>query len=193
MADVGAYRIFLGLESVNENILDSYGKKIKNEEQVKAINILRKYGIGIHASFIIGDFDETEQMVLNTINWAKKMKPEIAQFSILTPFPGTALYEQVINENRLLNKNWELFDAIHPTIKLNNLTPKQVQRLFIKSYQKFYFSFSRIFHKSEQINTKTKSKKKFNIIDSVIFPIKFFLKFRFEIFKNSTPIHFHKA
>ena len=121
MADVGAYRIFLGLESVNENILDSYGKKIKNEEQVKAINILRKYGIGIHASFIIGDFDETEQMVLNTINWAKKMKPEIAQFSILTPFPGTALYEQVINENRLLNKNWELFDAIHPTIKLNNL------------------------------------------------------------------------
>jgi len=119
MAEVGAYRVFLGLESVNENVLDNYGKGIEHNQQKEAINILKKYGIGIHGSFIIGDMNETKDMVMKTVNWAKKMNPEIAQFSLLTPFPGTQLYDDMKKENKLLHNDWRLFDALHPTIKLN--------------------------------------------------------------------------
>ncbi|MGC9151301.1 MAG: B12-binding domain-containing radical SAM protein [Microbacter sp.] len=63
MAEVGAFMIFLGLESTNEEILDSYNKHIGNNQQQEAIALLRKYGIQIYGSYIIGDIQETEKMV----------------------------------------------------------------------------------------------------------------------------------
>ena len=62
MAEVGAFMIFLGLESNNETILESYNKHIGNDQQQQAISLLKKYGIEIHASYIIGDIKETSEM-----------------------------------------------------------------------------------------------------------------------------------
>jgi len=146
MAEAGAYMIFLGLESTNESVLDSYNKNIDNNEQQQAIYLLRKYGIKIHGSYIIGDIHETEEMVLQTINWAKKVNAKSTQFSILTPDPGTALYEDVRKENRFLHHRWELYDALHPVIKLDHLSPEQISNLLVKAYRKVYLSPARIFN-----------------------------------------------
>lgn len=188
MAEVGAYRIFLGLESVNETVLDKYGKGIENNQQIDAINILRKYGIGIHGSFIIGDMNETKEMVMETVNWAKKMNPELAQFSLLVPFPGTQLYEDTKKENKFLHDDWRLFDALHPTIKLNNITPLEAQKLIIQSYRKFYVSFSRLFNKPKPYFREGMPKGKFKLFDSFFAPIILFIQFRKEMSRNSKVI-----
>ncbi len=80
MAEAGAFMVFLGLESTNEVVLDSYNKHIENKQQQQAIALLRKYGIRIHGSYIIGDVRETEEMVLQTINWAKSVNAQTSQF-----------------------------------------------------------------------------------------------------------------
>ena len=157
MAEVGAYMIFLGLESSNEEVLDAYNKNIGNDDQQKAVELLRKYGIEIHGSYIIGDIHETEEMINNTINWARKVNARTTQFSILTPYPGTALYEDISRENRFLHKKWELYDALHPTIKLDNLKPEQVSKLLIKAYKKVYLNPSRILN--PRFNSKRKAEK----------------------------------
>ena len=188
MAEVGAYRVFLGLESVNESVLDNYGKGIENNQQKEAINILRKYGIGIHGSFIIGDMNETKEMVMKTVNWAKKMNPQLAQFSLLVPFPGTQLYMDMKKENKFLHKDWRLFDALHPTIKLNNLSPLEAQKLIIKSYRTFYVSFSGFFRRPKPYFRKGMPKGKFKLFDSIFAPIILFIQFRMEMHRTSKVI-----
>ncbi len=188
MAEVGAYRVFLGLESVNESVLDNYGKGIENNQQIEAINILKKYGIGIHGSFIIGDMNETKEMVMKTVNFAKKMNPQLAQFSLLVPFPGTQLYDDMKKENKFLHNDWRLFDALHPTIKLNNISPLEAQKLIIKSYRKFYVSFSRFFHRPKPYFREGMPKGKSNLFDSIFAPVILFSQFRKEMRRNSKVI-----
>ena len=146
MAEAGAFQIFLGLESHSEDMLDDYGKNIGNREQEQAIELLRKYGISIHGSFIVGDIHETKQQAMQTARWVQKMNPRVAQFSILTPYPGTALYHDVEREGRFLHKKWELYDALHVTVKTDGMTPEEVQKMLIRDYRMAYLNKERMLH-----------------------------------------------
>jgi len=146
MAEIGAFQIFLGLESHSEKTLDAYGKNVGNKEQNKAIELLNKYGINIHGSFIIGDISETRDMAIQTAKWVQKVNPRVAQFSILTPYPGTALYNDVEREGRFLHKNWELYDALHATLKTDGMTPGEIQKMLIKAFRMAYINKYRLFH-----------------------------------------------
>ncbi len=146
MAEVGAFQIFLGLESHSEQTLDDYGKNVGNKEQDQAIELLHKYGISIHGSFIVGDIKETKEMALQTARWVQKVNPRVVQFSILTPYPGTALYNDVEREGRFLHKNWELYDALHATVKTDGMTPDEVQKMLIKDYRMAYLNKYRLLH-----------------------------------------------
>jgi len=146
MAEVGAFQIFLGLESHSEQTLDDYGKNVGNKEQDQAIELLHKYGISIHGSFIVGDINETKEMALQTARWVQKINPRVVQFSVLTPYPGTALYNDVEREGRFLHKNWELYDALHATVKTDGMTPDEVQKMLIKDYRMAYLNKYRILH-----------------------------------------------
>ncbi len=146
MAEVGAFQIFLGLESHSEQTLDDYGKNVGNKEQDQAIELLHKYGISIHGSFIVGDINETKEMALQTARWVQKINPRVVQFSILTPYPGTALYNDVEREGRFLHKNWELYDALHATVKTDGMTPDEVQKMLIKDYRMAYLNKYRLLH-----------------------------------------------
>jgi anaerobic magnesium-protoporphyrin IX monomethyl ester cyclase len=146
MAEVGAFQIFLGLESHSEDTLDDYGKNIGNKEQDQAIALLRKYGISIHGSFIVGDINETKEMATQTAKWVQDFNPRVAQFSILTPYPGTALFRDVESQGRFLHQNWELYDALHATVKTDGMTPDEVQKMLIKDYKMAYVNKKRILH-----------------------------------------------
>ena len=188
MAEVGLYRVFLGLESGSEDVLDDYNKHISLNQQVEAIKILQKYGVLVHGSFIIGDENETEEMIMNTVKWARKLNPDLAQFSVLCPFPGTKLYEDMEREGKLLHHNWQGFDALHPTIKMKYLKPKQLQKLTIKSYRKFYVNFEKLF-KKENLNgheiKKSKLKEnKDNFFETMKSSINLYMQLKKEILKK---------
>ncbi len=142
MAHAGARYIFIGFESFTQNTLEHYGKRISPEQSFEAVRLLKSYGISTHASFIIGDIHETEEMILRTIKYAKDMSPEAVQFSILTPYPGTQLFKEV--KERIFTYNWNLYDCLHPVFKLDYITPETIQRLLKKAYMNFYLSPERI-------------------------------------------------
>lgn len=138
MARAGLRMVYLGLESVEKSILDEYRKNLNLEVTQKAIAVLRKYGIRIWGSFILGNPKDTRETIKKTIEFAKKLNPDIVQFSLLTPFPGTSVYENLQKEGRLLSTNWSVFDGAHPVIRLDSLKPRELKHLLVQSYFEFY-------------------------------------------------------
>jgi anaerobic magnesium-protoporphyrin IX monomethyl ester cyclase len=132
----GARILFLGIESGDQGVLDNYGKREDIELFHRAIDILKNNGIRTWASFIIGAVQETKRMVQKTLELARKLDPYVAQFSILTPYPGTALFESV--KHRLLHRNWSLFDGQHAVFRTEFLSGGELERLLKKAYRGFY-------------------------------------------------------
>jgi len=190
MTESGAYMVFLGLESNNDEILRSYNKHIGNEQQLKAIELLNKYGISIHGSYIIGNIKETKAMAEATIKWAKNLGTKSSQFSLLTPYPGTALYDDIKKENRFLHRNWRLYDGLYPVIKLDYLTPEQTRDLLIKAYRNTYLNFSSIFsfNKNEGFNYLIKNFPRKIIMTFKMVAILLIMKFKMRKIDRKAPV-----
>jgi len=77
-------------------------------------------------------------MILNTIKFSKLLNPEIVQFSILTPFPGTRLYQDAVKAGIIIKKEWQYFDGAHAVMRTYYLKSKEIQRLILRSYFSFH-------------------------------------------------------
>lgn len=138
MAKAGLRMVYLGLESAEKAILEDYGKQLTTEVARKAVAILRRYGVKSWGSFILGGLRETRATVQKTIDFARKIRPDIVQFSLLTPFPGTVLFEELKKERRILHFSWSLFDGAHPVVHLDALKPQELRRLLLRAYFEAY-------------------------------------------------------
>ncbi len=123
MKAAGCKKISLGLESGSQKILDSMRKKATIELGKKAVEIIAKQGILVHATFMLGNLNETEDTIKETIKFAKSLPLDNATFFITSPFPGTELYEIAKKEGFITkNTKWEEFAP------LTNLPPIPVQK-----------------------------------------------------------------
>jgi anaerobic magnesium-protoporphyrin IX monomethyl ester cyclase len=136
MAEAGARMVFLGIESTDPEVLKNYNKGISPDLAEQALNLLKKYKIKTMASFIIGNMKENKKMIRNTIKFATKLKPELAQFSILTPYPGTQLFNKV--KDQIITWNWSLYDGLHATIRTDLVKPDTLEKLLKWAYFSFY-------------------------------------------------------
>ncbi|MGD8627756.1 MAG: radical SAM protein [bacterium] len=127
---------FIGFESGSQEALDGYGKRARVADAPRAMEILNDNGVSVTGAFILGAPGETEQMMKDTISFAKRLDPRRAQFSLLTPYPGSALYARL--EKRLITKDWSLYSGLDPTMQLDHVTPDQLRAIQIKAYASFY-------------------------------------------------------
>lgn len=146
MAKAGVEQMFIGIESPNKRIIKAYkkGGKASGETSIKAVNLLRQNGIGTWGAFILGEPSESIEDVRNTIEFSRMINPDTAQFTILTPYPGTALWHEV--ESKLITRNWDLYDAMHSVFKPLYLEPKELEHLVLKAYTNFYTRPGRVLH-----------------------------------------------
>ena len=149
MAEAGFSWTFIGFESGNEEMLDAYGKKACTDDARRAIAILKDNNVRVTGAFILGAVDETEDMIENTIEFAKELDPTRAQFSLLTPYPGAKLYERVAD--RLLTRDYTRYSGMFPTIRLDHISPERLTRLLISAYSSFYGRPAKAFQNSSYI------------------------------------------
>lgn len=139
MADSGCKMLFIGFESANEAALKEFNKKLDSSIAFDVVRLLKKYKIDVYASFILGALSDTYETIEKTIKFAKelvKLGVSIVQFSILTPYPGTRLYEKL--RGSLITKDYEKYDGTHLVFKHPNFTPQQLRKLFNKAYYRVY-------------------------------------------------------
>lgn len=138
MKKAGCWILFLGIESGCQKILDAVGKRITVEQARKAVKIVKDAGIRVLGSFIIGFLQDTTETIKETIKFAKSLNLDYAEFSILTPYPGTPIFDYAKENNMLLTEDWSRYTAIEPIVKIEGATEKQVKALFQKAYITFY-------------------------------------------------------
>jgi anaerobic magnesium-protoporphyrin IX monomethyl ester cyclase len=143
MARAGFRWTFIGFESGTQEMLDEYGKKAAVQDSLRAMEILKSNGVGVTGSFILGAPSETKEMIKETVRYAKVLNPERAQFSLLTPYPGTRLYQQV--KDRLLTGNWQRYSGGYPTIRHDHLSARALKGLLVYAYTAFYARWRQAF------------------------------------------------
>jgi anaerobic magnesium-protoporphyrin IX monomethyl ester cyclase len=136
MARAGFRWTFIGFESGSQESLDLYGKKAQVEDALRAMEILRENKVQVTGAFILGAPSETKSMMRQTIKFARRLDPRRAQFSVLTPYPGSKLYTDV--KDRLLTRNWELYSGMHPTMKLDHVSSAGMRGIQFEAYSSFY-------------------------------------------------------
>ena len=136
MRKAGAKSIYIGVESPHHQSLEEFGKRSDIGMAERAVEVLKRNGFEIFASYILGGLDETVKAINETIQWAKTLDTNVAQFSILTPYPGTALYEKV--KDRLFRRPWTFYDAQHLVFKHDHISFIRLQWLLLKANLVYY-------------------------------------------------------
>jgi len=144
MKKAGCHTVFIGFESVNPVSLKSINKNLKVSDLNNAVKVFHKNRIHIHGMFMLGLDDDNWKTVKQTLNFAKKSDITSSQFLILTPLPGSRLFNEIKSENRIVFNDWSLYDAHHVVFKPRNFTLKSLQYAQIYSHKKFYSIYNRV-------------------------------------------------
>ena len=111
---------------------------------IKAIRSFHEKHIKVHGMFVLGGEDDNKVSIWQTLRFALTEKIDTIQLLILTPFPGTRVYEDLQAKKRIFSRDWSLYDGQHIVFKPNLLSAKELQLNVIRAYEKFY-SLSRSF------------------------------------------------
>ncbi|WP_241240662.1 radical SAM protein [Thermotoga sp. Ku-13t] len=136
MSRAGCRMLFVGFESAQDETLKEYKKGLSSSIAFDVARLLKKYRIDLFASFVLGALSDTKETIMKTIKFAKKLGAEIVQFSILTPYPGTRLYERL--KNKILTRDFSLFDGTHLVFEHPKFSPSQLRNLLFKAYYHVY-------------------------------------------------------
>ena len=146
MRNAGCWILFLGIESGCQKILDAIGKRINIEQARKAVKIVKEAGIQVLGSFIIGFLQDTIETVNETIRFAKTLNLDYAEFSVLTPYPGTPIYEHAKKNNLLLTEDWSKYTGLEPTTKIEGVSGSKLKSLLQRAYLTFYLTPKNIYN-----------------------------------------------
>jgi len=132
MAESGCERVKLGFESGSNRILENVKKLETREEMLKGATMLKNAGVSFAAYFIAGFPDETDEDVRQTIDFAKKIEADYYSLSILAPYYGTELYDQLIENGYALEQQpWEYFFHQSPKPMVNDKISKKVLQEYL--------------------------------------------------------------
>ncbi|MEI6437621.1 MAG: radical SAM protein [Candidatus Omnitrophota bacterium] len=135
----GLRSLFIGFETLSEANLKGHNKGQNIHQNYKAaIRRLHSLGVMVNASFVFGMDHDDLSVFDRTTDWAIENGIETASFHILTPYPGTALHHKLEKENRILHRNWSLYDAKHAVFTPTGMTPKELEDGLLRAYNKFY-------------------------------------------------------
>ncbi|MEN8263372.1 MAG: radical SAM protein [Nitrospirota bacterium] len=138
MEKTGCFTVFIGFESINPKTLSLYNKGQKLEDIENSIRLLKKNNLNIHGMFVLGSDTDDIQTIRNTAKFAKKLDIDSIQFMVLTPLPGTPVFEDLKNSGRLIHTDWSKYDAHHAVFEPKLMTAFELHVETLKAMAKFY-------------------------------------------------------
>ena len=130
MKDAGLIGIKFGVESGNQQLVDSAEKNLDLKKVERAVAWCKQLDIKTHLTFTFGLPGETRETVQETMAFAKKLNPDSLQFSITTPFPGTKYFNVLKEKNNLISEEWEKYDGCQfNVIKSDHLGNEELSKI----------------------------------------------------------------
>lgn len=146
LKDVGLYYVLVGLETISDQVLQTYHKKADMKDNQRSIEICNRLGIHLMGMFIVGLEDRPKDF-RNLYRWIKKEKLRHVAISIYTPELGLENFEQY--RERLITDNPSHWDYLHLVVKPENMSVRHYYlcyyllliRLFLKAQREGVYDF----------------------------------------------------
>jgi radical SAM superfamily enzyme YgiQ (UPF0313 family) len=138
-AAAGLRSLFVGFETLNPGNLQEQNKAHNlGRDYASAVRRLHDNGVMINGSFVFGMDGDDESVFDRTVEWAVRQGIETATFHILTPYPGTSLFQRIQDQQRVLHRNWDLYDTRHTVFRPLRMSPEALEAGYWRAYRDFY-------------------------------------------------------
>ncbi|MFH1296569.1 MAG: radical SAM protein [Bacteroidota bacterium] len=144
----GCRGLLIGFESMTEAGINSYRKTLKTvEKNIIAIKKLRNNGILTMASVVFGLDSDTEAVFDITHDFLLKSKPAFLQACLMTPYPGTQVFEHLKSEGRILTDDWSKYDTKKVVVSPKNISTERLEQGYAE-IRKSTYTMSSIFNRA---------------------------------------------
>lgn len=139
----GLRAINFGVESIDPSVLKHVARRhIPHEHLRKMLAVCWELGIETSAFYVFGFLQDTKESIDATIDFACELDSAIANFKVLTPYPGTPHFRQL--QPLIFETDWEKFDGYTLNFNHPNITPIQMRKLLGRAFSRFYGRPSRL-------------------------------------------------
>lgn len=146
-AESGCVSVFVGMESLDEDCLEETNKPFNRVQKFSdEIKMFHDNGIMVNPGIVFGFDNDDESVFERAVDFLTKNQVELAYFNVLTPLPGTALFERYNSTGRIFDRDWAKYDGKHVVYYPSRMTPEQLQEGFYWANHQFY-SLPSIFHR----------------------------------------------
>jgi radical SAM superfamily enzyme YgiQ (UPF0313 family) len=128
----GLKGIFVGFETIDEKSLQRIHKPGDLQTYVAAIRRCRKAGVILHASFIFGLDEHDASIFPRTLDFVMQHQITSVGATVLTPYPGTAVFHRFLKEERLLHQNWTFYDSMTPVFRPARMTLEELSAGYLQ-------------------------------------------------------------
>jgi radical SAM superfamily enzyme YgiQ (UPF0313 family) len=139
MAASGCQGVFIGLETLSEAALREQRKRtLAPSHYERAVALLHDHGIEVNGSFVFGFDEDGPEVFDRTLEFIVRQRLECATFHVLTPYPGTPLFERLEAEGRILTRDWSRYDTAHAVFRPARMSPLELEQGYRRAYRELY-------------------------------------------------------
>jgi len=157
-AESGCVSLFVGIESLSSENLKEVNKSFNRAPQFEeALKALHDHDIMVLAGFIFGLDNDDEGVFERTLRFCERNRIELPTFFVLTPLPGTPVFQRMESEGRLLHKDWSQYNGATVNFKPKLMTEETLQRGFnwvLKETYSWNSIIKRVFHPQQRFFTR---------------------------------------
>ncbi len=139
MRDSGCRSLFIGFESISPASIAGVHKRQNHiDDYERAVREIHGRGIMINASFVFGLDGDTPGTFRATLDWIVRNRIETVTSHILTPYPGTVLYDRMRSEGRILTDDLSKYNTAHVVFRPKGMTPDELYEGYLWMYRQVY-------------------------------------------------------
>jgi radical SAM superfamily enzyme YgiQ (UPF0313 family) len=135
----GCLGILIGFESICADSLHGCGKPVCDVTRYReGVRKFHDHHMGVLGCFVFG-FDEDDETIFEkTLTFIDEVKLDLPRFAVLTPFPGTALFDQFRKDGRIITEDWSRYDTGHVIFRPRNMSADTLQSGFLRTWRAAY-------------------------------------------------------
>ena len=156
MKEAGCVSVWFGVESGSQQVLDAMKKGITPELTMKVLGWVREVGLKPVPNVILGFPGETKESAWKTIKFVEKVSPDdVGFYNVATPFPGTPMYDQVVQNGWLRVTDFDMYDTTKPIFETPWLSMKELGKLREAAIHHFYLRRAYFLDKKRRFKVST--------------------------------------
>jgi len=138
MSRAGCFMVYVGFESINPRTLSLYNKHQNLDDITNCIRKLHNVSIRIHGMFVFGGDTDDMETIRSTEKFASRLNINSIQFMMLTPLPGTPVFDELARQGRIIHTHWAKYDAHHAVFEPKLMTAFELHTETLKAMARFY-------------------------------------------------------